>query len=383
MSFLSARWFQVYIIPGAILQSVMIAGGYGTGRELVEYFTRYGALGGILGMGVTFACWALVLAVTYEFARSFRLYDYRSFFKGLLGRAWFAFEILYLLMFLLVLAVVASAAGEILRESFQIPYGVGLIVMLAAVGGLVFFGREIVTRSLAIWTLVLYGLFVVYFGLSLARFGSTIATRLGEGEALAGWAVSGFQYALYNLAVVPAILFSVRALETRRQAVGAAVIAALICIVPALLFHITFLAAYPEIVQREIPVYWMITELGAGALLVAYVIGLFGTFIETGAGFIQGVNERIDSYLLETQGATLSKPVRSLIAVVGILISAGLATFGIIALIARGYGTIAWGFFAVYVVPIVTYGVYRLARRSAAEREAGARRAPAEPVGME
>ena len=236
MSVLSARWFRVYVIPGAILQSVIIGGGYGTGRELVEYFTRYGPLGGLMGMAVTFVCWALVLAVTYEFARVFRVYDYRSFFKELLGPAWIAFEVLYLLMFLLVLAVVASAAGEILRESFQIPYGVGLLVMLAAVGGLVFFGRETVTRSLAIWTLVLYALFVIYFVLALEKSGSTIAARLREGEALAGWAVSGFQYALYNLAVVPAILFSVRELATRREAIGAAVLASLITIIPALLF---------------------------------------------------------------------------------------------------------------------------------------------------
>jgi uncharacterized membrane protein YkvI len=98
-------------------------------------------------------------------------------------------------------------------------------------------------------------------------------------------------------------------------------------------------------------------------LLLAYVIGLFGTFVETGAGFIQGINERIDTWLLEANGRTMSKPTRAFVGVIGILLSAGLATFGIIDLIARGYGTIAWGFFAVYVAPIMTYGVYKLARR--------------------
>ncbi len=53
MSFLNSRFFRVYIIPGAVFQSVVVAGGYGTGRELVEYFTQYGPTGGILGMAVT------------------------------------------------------------------------------------------------------------------------------------------------------------------------------------------------------------------------------------------------------------------------------------------------------------------------------------------
>lgn len=150
MSLLSSGTVRAYLIPGAVFQSVVVAGGYGTGRELVEYFTRYGGLGGLLAMGVTVICWAAVLAVTFEFARVFQVYDYRRFFQRLIGRGWIAFEILYVLMFLLVLAVVASAAGEILRERFDLPYGAGLMVMLTAVATLNFFGREIVTRSLAI-----------------------------------------------------------------------------------------------------------------------------------------------------------------------------------------------------------------------------------------
>jgi uncharacterized membrane protein YkvI len=363
MAFFDSRFLRVYIIPGAVLQSVIVAGGYGTGRELVEYFTSYGALGGLLGMLVTTVCWALVLAVTYEFARTFRVYDYRSFFRELLGRGWPAFEVLYILMFLLVLAVVGAAAAAILRESLGLPDGVGLVIMLAAVGALVFLGREIVTRSLAIWSFVLYSLFIVYFGIALWRFGGDIGAQLTTGEALAGWGVSGFTYAMYNLATVPAVLFAVRAIETRREAVLAGLAASLICIIPALLFHISFLAGYPGVTAQEIPVYWMIGQLGVPLLLLAYVIGLFGTFIETGAGFIQGINERIDSWLIEANGRTMSKPMRAIVGVTGILLSAGLATFGIIDLIARGYGTIAWGFFAVYVVPVMTYGVYKLVKR--------------------
>lgn len=371
MGILDRRFVAVYLVPGAVLQSVMVAGGYGTGRELVEYFTQFGAVGGLLGLAVTFVCMALVLAVTYEFARTFGVYDYRGFFRQLLGRAWISFEVLYVLMFLLVLAVVGSAAGEILREGFGIPYGVGLLVMLGAVGGLVFFGREMVTRALTVWSFVLYAIFLAYFSASLVRFGGEIGAGLAGGEALVGWGLSGFKYAMYNLAPVPAILFSARAIATRTEAVVAGTVAALICIIPATLFHISFLAGYPAIVGENIPVYWMIGQLGIPALLVVYVLGLFGTFVETGAGFIQGINERIDSYLMESRKATLSHSARALIAVGGILISAGLAMFGIIALIARGYGTIAWGFFAVYVLPIMTLGVYMIIRRRpAAVREA-------------
>ena len=53
--FLNTRFFRIYIIPGAVFQSVMIGGGYGTGREIVEYFTSYGFLGGLFGLCIAFA----------------------------------------------------------------------------------------------------------------------------------------------------------------------------------------------------------------------------------------------------------------------------------------------------------------------------------------
>jgi len=41
-----SRFFDVYILPAAVFISVVMGGGYGTGREVVEFFTRCGLLGG-------------------------------------------------------------------------------------------------------------------------------------------------------------------------------------------------------------------------------------------------------------------------------------------------------------------------------------------------
>jgi uncharacterized membrane protein YkvI len=50
MFLVNAPFFKKYLLPGFVFLGVVIAGGYGTGRELVEYFLQYGTLGGILGM---------------------------------------------------------------------------------------------------------------------------------------------------------------------------------------------------------------------------------------------------------------------------------------------------------------------------------------------
>lgn len=361
------RWWRVYVLPGAVFQSVLVGGGYGTGREIVEFFTQQGGLGGFLGLAVTLICWIVVLGATYEFARRFRAYDYRSFFQHLLGRWWFLFEVLFGLMLVLVLAVVASAAGEVLLQELGLPYLVGITAMLLLVGILAFFGREVIANVLALWTGVLYVLFLAYFVASVSATGSASLAELTRWEAGGGWATKGLQYALYNLFIVPVVLYATVAIRTRREAVLAATAAAFICVIPASLFHFTFLAHYPEVVGFEIPVYTVLVGLGLQILVLSYLVGLFGTFIETGAGLIHGVNERIDSYRRDLGHPSLKRLTRSLIAMGTVAVSAVLATVGIIPLIARGYGGISWGFLLVYILPLLTIGVMKMRRQGESE----------------
>jgi uncharacterized membrane protein YkvI len=37
-----------------------------------------------------------------------------------------------------------------------------------------------------------------------------------------------------------------------------------------------------------------------------------------------------------------------------------ISNFGLIGLIAKGYGTITWGFFVIYVIPVLTLGTYKI-----------------------
>jgi uncharacterized membrane protein YkvI len=281
----------------------------------------------------------------------------------LLGPAWFLFEILYAMMLVLVLAVVASAAGEILQEQFNLPYLVGLGAMLILVAVLMFYGRDTIARALTTWTFILYAVFGLYILTVFRQAGGQITERFQEAEVLAGWGLSGFKYAMYNLAIAPAILFATRDIVTRKEALLSGFFSAIICLIPGLLFHISFSSALPEILSEEIPLYWMIGRLGASVLLMLYIIVLFGTFVETGAGYIQGVNERIDGYLEEQGGASMKRVHRIVLGVGGMLLSAGLALFGIVRLIAEGYGLISWGFFAVYVIPVVGFGLYHLVKK--------------------
>jgi uncharacterized membrane protein YkvI len=351
------------VMPGLVFQGVLIGGGYGTGREIVEYFMRFGPLGGILGMFfVTLPLWMVILAVTFEFARRFETYDYRSLLMHLLGRFWITFELFYITLLVIVLAVVGSAAGVLLRDFLGIPYLIGVVLMLAAVGFLTFKGSGLIERSFSAWSIFIYLVFLAFLVVSALRFGDGIGANLAGGETLPGWTLSGFKYGLYNMCVIPAILFCVRHIETRRQAVSAGVIAAVIGLLPAFLFYLAMLGQYPDVVTQEIPAVYVLDRARVPALMVAFVIMLFGTLVQTGTGFIHGVNERIQ-HTLAARGREFPDWQRPVIAIALLVLSLGLARFGIIALVARGYGLISWGIFAIYFVPLVTVGLSKIIRR--------------------
>ncbi len=360
MNFLRFPFLKKYLLPGFVFQSVIIAGGYGTGRELIEYFLNYGPLGGLLGMLlVTTVMWSLILAVTFEFARQFQAFDYRTFFKNLLGPFWFLFEILYLLFLFIVLAVIGSAAGILIRDNFGLPYFVGVVFMLAAVGFLTFKGSGLIENVLSFWSIILYLTYAVFFVVAVIKFGPEIQKNLTSGIIKPGWVLGGFKYAFYNLATVAALFFCLKHIETRKEAVISGLMAGVIGVVPALLFFLSVVSHYPQILPEEIPAIYVLQKAGFPALLIIFQIVLFGTLIETGTGMIHAVNERIHS-VLQTRGKELKSWQRPVVAIFFLLVALAISTFGLVTLIAKGYGAMSWGFLFVFIIPILTIGIIKI-----------------------
>ena len=343
-----------------MFQGVLIGGGYGTGREFVEYLMKYGPLGGLMGMFfISLIVWSLILALTFEFSRKFKTYDYRSLLINLLGPFWLVFEAFYVVLLIIVLAVVGSVAGVMLRDYLSIPYLVGVTIMLAAIGFLTFKGSGVIEKSFAVWSLVIYGVYILFLVVSLLRFGNLTRENLTSAQILPGWAIGAFKYGLYNMCVIPAILFCVRHIETRTEAVSAGVIAAFMGLMPAFLLFVAIVGQYPEVVSEEVPAVFVLERAHAPELLIVFIIVLFGTLIQTGTGFIHGVNERLHASL-RAKGKEFPNWQRPVVAIFLLLLSLGLSSFGIIRLVAEGYGFISWGIFAIYFVPLMTLGVYKI-----------------------
>ncbi len=355
-------WFRNYLLPGLVFQSVVIGGGYATGRELIEFFFDSGPVGGIIGLLVAGAMFSLVLAAGFEFARVFQAYDYRRFSRALLGRGWFVFEIAFCLLLLLIMSVIGSAAGEIVADNIGLPAITGTLVLIATIALLTFAGSEYIKRVLAGWSFLLYGVYLLLLVLAFQQFGDTIASTYREADGGEHWLSSGVRYSGYNLATLPAVLFAVALHTRRRQAIGAGLIAGLVAVIPAIAFYIALMALYPQIGAAAVPASALMAALDQPWLAVLFHIVVFGTFIETGTALLHAVNERIDGWL-EDSGKKLPRAARPAIALAFLLLSIFAAShFGIIDLIARGYGALTLVFIAVLVVPLLTVGVWKICK---------------------
>jgi uncharacterized membrane protein YkvI len=357
---MSSHFNRIWL-PGFMLQSVVTGGGYATGRELVEFFLSTGPVGGLLGMLVATALFSLVSILCFELARLTGSFNYRSFFGVLLGRAWFLYEIGYVVLGVLVLAVIAAATSEMLAAHVGLDRAAGTVLLLIPIAALVFWGTSLIEKAFAAWSFLLFAVYAVLVALYLWRFAGALPASLAHAPQ-AGWFANGVRYFGYNAAVIPLVLFSVRHMTSRRDALAAGLLAGPLIMVPAVLFLVAMSASYPDILDVAVPSDFMLQQLAMPWLQVAFYVVVFGTFVDTGTAFIHALNERIE---LGFRGRRQRTPawLRPAVAAAFLLVSVWLAIrLGIVELIARGYGTLTWAFIAVFVGPLCTLGAWKIAR---------------------
>lgn len=359
-----ASWFQRFLLPGFALKAVIIGGGYATGRELAEFFLPSGPWGGLAGMMLAMLIWSIVAAVTFLFARMVGARDYRSFFEALLGRAWFIFEIGYLLFIILILAVFGAAAGAIAQAAFGAAPIIGTLALMAGIGLFATFGNASVEQLFKWVSFLLYGVYALFLILALSGFGDRIGQGFSVPAATDGWALGGLTYAGYNIIGAVVILPVLRHMTSDRDALIAGLIAGPLAMAPAIAFFICMIAFYPGIAQEVLPSDFLLGQLGSPAFHLLFQVMIFAALLESGTGAVHAVNERIAKAWHIRRGAVLGNPARlgiALFILTGCMLVAD--RVGLVALIATGYRALAYIFLTVYVLPLLTIGLVRLVRR--------------------
>lgn len=350
-------------LPGIILQSVLIGGGYATGREIIEYGAKFGAKGWVSGLAI-FLGFSLMTLLSIEACRQWKVYDYKSLLKKMIGPAWIAYEVVYLLLTIITIAVMASAAGEILNNTLGFNRWVGVILIIILVGFLNYKGETLIAKLETIGTIALFGAYLVFSFVVFSNKGDSIAqvfadwdTRYQQTESGVGVLIwTGFLYVGYNLGVYPASFFTYRTVSSRRESIMAGFISGVLMTVPWFLTYFAILAYYPDpnILGATVP--WLeILKSFHPTLIIVFGIVVGWTLIETATGVIHAFISRVETEFIARKNRPLKKITKALISFLALVAALLLAQVGIIDLVAKGYKLMAYGMITVFGLPLLFY----------------------------
>jgi uncharacterized membrane protein YkvI len=356
--------FKRFILPGFAFKAVVIGGGYATGRELAEYFIPSGPWGGLAGMLLATAIWSAVCVTTFLFARATQALDYRTFFKHLLGPFASLFELAYAFNIILILAVFGAAAGSLGAAVFGWQNLYGTLCLMAGIALFTTFGSTTVERLFKWVSIFLYATYAAFLALALTKFGDKVLHSFTAQAPLAGWAIRGVTYAGYNIVGAVVILPVVRHMTSNRDAVKAGLLCGPLAMLPAIIFFVCMCAFYPRIGAETLPSDFMLRQMNIPIFEVTFQLMIFAALLESGTGVVHAVNERIASAYLSRRGRDLRKSARFAAAGIILLGSIFIANrFGLVTLIAKGYRALALTMIVLYVIPLMTYGVWQLFKR--------------------
>lgn len=363
--------YAKYILPGVLLQSVLIGGGYATGREIFSYGAKFGAMGWISGLtiGIGFALFAFL---TFELCRIYKVYDYKNYIKQVIGPLWPVMDILTVLISIMLIAVMAAATGSIF-EQVGLPNILGSVVIVLLCGLLNFKGAKVIEKFESIGTILLYAGYILFTIVVLVKRGShipevfaTMDTSAFDGKttvALYVW--TGILYVAYNINSIPMGMFSLTRQTKRRETLISGMIAGLLMVIPWFLSYFAMLCFYGDtsIVGADVATPWtqmIVAADGGTALLVLFSIVMGWTLVETATGCIHMIIDRFDVALVEKGHQRMSDQRHGLITVITLVLALVLSRIGVVTLIEQGYTLLSYGFILFYLLPTLLIGGYKI-----------------------
>lgn len=357
--------FGRILLPALIFQSVAIGGAYATGREAVEYGGKYGALGWIAGLAL-FVGLTVTACLIFELARKFELFDYRNLLKKLVGPLYWVFDVLYVMLALVIIGVLVSATGEILRTTLGLNYWVGVVLVVGLVSVVNYYGESVIERFNGLGTVLLCLGYVLFAALAISTNWDQMLATFGNWDHslhpdVSLWEVvrTGLVYAGLYLVIYPATLFTIRRQRRQRDAMLSGAALGVLIVVPWFLTYFSLMGFYPDTKVLNAPLPWLAMLEGHGFWVVVVFGVLVGwTLFATAIGLIHATLRRVSQNLVDFGRPPLGRRSSAVITALTLVVAILLAKIGIIDLVAKGYTAGAYGMIAILGIPLLVRGTY-------------------------
>ncbi|MGM0863774.1 MAG: YkvI family membrane protein [Bacillota bacterium] len=280
----------------AVYVGTVIGAGFATGREIVEFFTRFGFVGfiAILLSGYLFITMGTKIMLK---SHDIKAKSFEEFNEYLFGK-WFSkfMNIVMMIMLIGVSAVMLSGAGAVFQEQLMLPkqlgilltIGLGFITMMVGIKGL------FAVNTFVVPLMIVFNLFLMVYSVRNAAF---LDAFLLIPHAEDGWksVVAPFSYVAFNLAMAQAVLVPVAGEVKDRETIKyGGYLGGFFLTMILISSHIT-LVMIPDVTQYQIPMAVVMKSFVAGFYII-YIIIIYGEIFTSVIGGVFGLEKQLTNY---------------------------------------------------------------------------------------
>jgi len=341
-------------------------GGFASGRQLVDYYVSYGWYA-VFTPVIAQLIEAFVFYYAWDYSIAKRLFEYRKwtneFYKPYEKVFSNLYEIIYNLILLTATAVAFATGGATMAQVLGTNYILNTVIIAVVIFLLTIFGVELVKKAASTMAIVIIAsLLIIYLSNLVVRFPELSKVVSSAPSPQGFWAAiwKSIVYAGYQCACVGAYIAVAGDLKDSNDAKKSAVWGFIINAGLLLLATLVILSFYPAINKETVPVLYVIKN-GAGGGWAGGIVSrlIFLGVVSTGVNLIYGGTKRLVSIWSKGDPSKETRGKNVVASGIYVLITWGIALFGLIPLISQGYKYIGYISLPIVIIPILFRGIFK------------------------
>jgi uncharacterized membrane protein YkvI len=291
------NWGAAFQIA-AVYVGTVVGAGFATGREIVEFFSRFGFVGLI---GMLMSGYILIFLGSKLMVISARINakSYEEFNEYLFGeKIGKVVNLLLMLMLIGVCAVMLAGAGAVFEEQLGLSKASGVIITI---------GLSIIVMLVGIKALFAVNIFVVPLMITFSFILMVLSLRLPHfidqllyiPYVKDGWTavIAPFSYTAFNLSLAQAVLVPVAAeVKDERTIKRGGMLGGAALTIILITSHMT-LVMLPNFASYEIPMAIIMKSLVPGLYWI-FVLVIYGEIFTSVIGNVFGLEKQIKQYIV-------------------------------------------------------------------------------------
>ncbi|PGT87835.1 hypothetical protein [Bacillus sp. AFS040349] len=282
--------FQV----AAVYVGTVVGAGFATGREIVEFFTKYGVFGlaGILLVGFIFVYIGTKMLIL---SKRINAASYQDLMIFLFGKKIGRFINIFMLIILLGLtSIMLSGAGAIFKEQLGLSVRLGVIITILLTIAVMFFGIKglFSVNIIVVPMLILFSTILAVQSFSI----EALSVMPDKSSATFKWILSAVSYAAFNLTMAAAVLVPLaNEIQDEKVLKRGGILGGVFLTAILISSHIA-LSTLPNVMDYDIPMA-EVMKTTFYAIYFIYIAVIYGEVFTSVIGNLYGLERQIASFL--------------------------------------------------------------------------------------